>query len=85
MSDWKPVPDWEGLYEVSDTGIVRSVARTVTQRNAYGKLVTVTKHSVIRAPYSDRKQRPWVILYHGDRKEHHSVAALVKQAFGEHA
>ena len=26
---WKPVPGWEGLYEVSDQGRVRSVQRTV--------------------------------------------------------
>lgn len=26
---WRAVPDWEGWYEVSDTGIVRSVDRTI--------------------------------------------------------
>jgi hypothetical protein len=26
---WKPVPDWEGLYEVSDLGRVRSLDRVV--------------------------------------------------------
>ena len=28
---WKPVPGWEGLYEVSDQGQVRSVDRVVTR------------------------------------------------------
>lgn len=83
MSEWKPVPDWEGLYEVSEAGIVRSVARTVTQRNAYGRLATVSKHSVILSPYNDHKQRPTVILYNGKRRVHRRVDDLVQQAFGE--
>jgi len=31
--NWKPVDGYEGLYEVSDLGRVRSVERTVTDRN----------------------------------------------------
>lgn len=27
--EWRPIPDWEGWYEVSDYGRVRSVDRTV--------------------------------------------------------
>lgn len=29
MSNWKAVPGWEGIYEVSNTGCVRSVERVV--------------------------------------------------------
>jgi len=28
---WKPVPDWEGLYEVSNMGRVRSLDRQKTR------------------------------------------------------
>lgn len=27
MATWKPVPEYEGLYEVSDTGVIRSLYR----------------------------------------------------------
>jgi hypothetical protein len=30
---WLPIPGWEGLYEASDLGAVRSVARTVVRRD----------------------------------------------------
>ena len=33
---WKPLVDWEGLYEVSNLGNVRSLDRYVTQ-NGYKK------------------------------------------------
>ena len=31
--DWKPVKGYEGLYEVSDTGRVRSLPRTIIRKN----------------------------------------------------
>ena len=33
---WKPVPEFEGLYEVSNFGNVRSLDRKVIQKNALG-------------------------------------------------
>lgn len=30
---WRPIPNWEGYYEVSEQGRIRSVDRTVTDRN----------------------------------------------------
>lgn len=35
MEEWKPVPGYEGLYEVSDRGRVKSLARKTN--NQYGK------------------------------------------------
>lgn len=37
MEEWKPVKGYEGLYEVSNTGLVRSVDRIVTNRNGVRK------------------------------------------------
>jgi len=43
---WRPIPDYEGLYEVSDAGRVRSVPRTIpgrikgTRRQWPGRLMT---------------------------------------------
>lgn len=33
QEQWKPVPGWEGYYEVSDTGKVRSLPRTITRKD----------------------------------------------------
>lgn len=35
---WKPIPGWEAAYQVSDTGLVASVARTVIVRDPQGRL-----------------------------------------------
>ena len=40
MSTWKPIPGWEGYYEASDTGLIRSVARTVLHRGHPRKIAT---------------------------------------------
>lgn len=37
--EWRPIPTFEGAYEVSNLGHVRSLARKVTQGN--GKVITV--------------------------------------------
>lgn len=35
---WKTVADWEGFYEVSDHGRVRSMTRVLRLRNAHGSI-----------------------------------------------
>jgi hypothetical protein len=37
--EWRPVPDYEGLYEISSYGQVRTVPRQITRRN--GRKFTV--------------------------------------------
>ena len=41
--NWKPVVGWEGLYEVSDHGNVRSLDREVPSRNQNGPFVKKLK------------------------------------------
>lgn len=33
MEQWKPIPGWEGLYEASDAGRIRSIDRVVKGRH----------------------------------------------------
>ena len=44
---WKSIPDFEGYYEVSDMGRIRSVDRVVPHRNGYmnlkGKMLSLCK------------------------------------------
>ena len=37
---WQPVPGYEGLYEVSDLGRVRSLDRLVVRKNRWGSRAT---------------------------------------------
>ncbi len=45
MENWKPIPEWEGLYEVSDLSRVRSLDRMVTcfggQRLVEGRIMVL--------------------------------------------
>ena len=38
MGIWKDVKGFEGLYEVSNTGEVRTVERTILRKSKLGKL-----------------------------------------------
>lgn len=38
MENWRPVPGYEGAYEVSDTGRVRSLDRYVEQQGRWGRI-----------------------------------------------
>lgn len=37
---WKAIPNWEGMYEVSDQGRVKSLARAVTKGSGSRKICT---------------------------------------------
>lgn len=68
---WLPIPGWEGLYEVSDLGRVRSLKRPGVK----GHSARIMKGSKAGAGY--RK----VILWHNGRTEHIYVHRLVLTAF----
>ena len=53
MEVWKPIPDYEGLYEASDEGQVRSLDRMVAQLGAKTKSI---KGKSLRAISNDYSQ-----------------------------
>lgn len=59
LEAWKPVPAWEGYYEVSDHGHVRSLPRTVRARGDGTRLVP---GRVLKPSYSNSGGYPLVIL-----------------------
>jgi len=55
IETWKPIPGWEGLYEVSDLGSVRSLRRVVEGRRAsIGRISLPVKGRVLRASVSPK-------------------------------
>ena len=60
--EWRPVVGYEGLYEVSDHGRVRSLDRDCVYRRA-GRAWRARYRGKILKPRPDEKGRPKVQLY----------------------
>lgn len=77
MNEWRPVPGYEGIYEISDAGAVRSLERTVyfadgRVRRYGGQLL---------AQYEDGNGYPKVTLKNRDRGQRVHVHVLLAAAF----
>jgi hypothetical protein len=66
---WKPVPDFEGYYEVSNYGRVKSLSRTIKYtnnrvHNTPGKIIKLGKHRngylVVRL-YKNQNEKKWLV------------------------
>lgn len=77
MEKWKPVKDFEGLYEVSDKGRVRSVPRTI-QRKGGG---TMTYKGKVLKPDVTKQGYLKVYLSKNSKKKNCLVHRLVAEAF----
>ena len=77
---WLPVVGYEGLYEVSDQGQVRSLDRAVVQMNRGGNCVRVYAGRVLRQ-VPDAKGYQKVCLSKEGRHKSRSVHHLVLEAF----
>lgn len=79
---WKPITGFEGLYEVSDLGRVRSIERVV-ERNGprYPNGSRFVRKSRVLKPGKRPKGYLFVGLYNGDRKTLISIHKLVMDEF----
>lgn len=75
--NWRWIPGWEGLYQVSDTGLVQSVTRVVKGR--YGP--TRYQGRVLRPTYSTGYARVNLAETGRGRREQHYVHDLVLLVF----
>lgn len=73
MEQWKSVPEWEGHYEVSDLGRIKSLARELRD----GRV----RKEHIRTPASRRNKPAKITFICGDRVELHQVHRVVLAAF----
>ena len=77
MENWKPIPSWEDFYEVSDQGQVRSLDRTVIDRN--GRQMKYKGKSL---KWQNLGQGyPSVTLYQSGKQRTRLVHTLVAKAF----
>lgn len=71
--EWRPVPGYEGRYEVSDQGQVRSLPRTsITGRKVPGRILSTETES------AGQKK---VTLYRDGKRDTRRVYLLVAEAF----
>ncbi|WP_194385339.1 NUMOD4 motif-containing HNH endonuclease [Microbacterium luteum] len=78
--EWRPVIGWEGIYEVSDHGRVRSVERTIP----HGSGFPMVRVSHVLRPGSLRKAGHQLVCLMdgvGGRKQSRYVHQLVLEAF----
>jgi len=78
LETWKPVVGFEGRYEVSDQGRVRSLDRSWQQRSKKGNLYTHTKKGRLLRPGRMSGGHVSVALGRGNSRTAHS---LVMEAF----
>jgi len=78
MEKWLPVVGYEGAYEVSDQGRVRSIDRYITQKSAGGGLITrLYKGRLLKPAKSTRSGHVGVSL----RSKTYHVHTLVLRTF----
>lgn len=63
---WKPVPGYEGVYEISSAGRVRRLAKEITYVNRWGSETTYTKSALEIKPWAQRSGHLNIDLYRGD-------------------
>ena len=77
---WRPIRDWEGIYEVSDLGRVRSLDRWIEYISKYGKPYKVwTKGRILALKIS--KGYCLAHLSYQGKAIHKTVHRLVAEAF----
>jgi NUMOD4 motif/HNH endonuclease len=70
--EWRDIPGWEGLYQVSDCGRVRSLDRFATDKNVRGKML---KQGTKKAGYK------FVALWKNNTGRPHHTHRLVAAVF----
>lgn len=79
--EWRAVPRFEGVYEVSDQGRVRSLNRVVVVAGRYGKPVPTRFKGCLLAARTSKAGYRYVNLQHEGSLEGRTVHSLVAEAF----
>lgn len=80
---WADIPGYDGLYQVSNMGCVRSLDRAVMQNNCHGGVSIRRDRGKILTPTDNGKGYLVVGLRSGGKRKNHYVHRLVAEAFCE--
>lgn len=75
--EWKDIVGYEGSYQVSNKGVVRSLTRIIRTSNNK----EYEEQGVIKSQRLNQDGYPRVTLSKGSKKKNHSVARLVAEHF----
>lgn len=78
---WLPIPGYEGLYEVSNQGRVRSLDRSVPRISRRGNMGVRWYRGKMKTIYADKDGYPTVSLCKGSRQLALRVSRLVLLTF----
>lgn len=78
---WQPICGFEGIYEISNLGKVRSLDRIVTYTNRWGTETRRTYKSVILKPSEDKDGYLFVTLKINGEETHKVIHRLLAETF----
>lgn len=78
---WKPIPEWEGVYEASNEGRIRSLDKTITAVSRWGTPQVYFRAGKVLKPKADKDGYLGCHLVHAGRNKHYKVHQLVCMAF----
>lgn len=79
--EWRPVVDWEGFYEVSSLGRVRSLDRVINMKNSHGTVSRHFRRGMILQPHLNPDGYLIVTLSKGGFKRKFFVHSIVIVSF----
>lgn len=80
--EWREIPGYEGFYEVSNLGRIRSVDRPIQVEHRPGELRTFNRRGKLMKPFVKGEGGYLAVeLRKGGSKKQHGVANLVALAF----
>ena len=82
MNEFRPVPGYEGLYEISRDGRLFAVERTILQEDSVGRKFykTIKRHE--KTATTNGRGYPAFNLHKGNRQTCRLVSVLVRETFG---
>ncbi len=80
MEEWKDIKGYEGLYQVSNEGRVKSLDHTIVCDNGKGVATKKQKGKILRS-FSRKLTYQTVGLSKGGKEKHYQVHRLVAEAF----
>lgn len=81
METWKSIPGYEGIYEASSLGRIRSVPGKVTSNARYSERTWKSRIIKQKHPKSKNRQDERVSLWRDGEPKDHLVSRLVASAF----
>lgn len=81
MENWKPIPGYEGLYDASDQGRVRSAPGKTTSNALYSKRVWKSRIMKPKRPTHARRHDGRLTLWKDGEPKDYLVARLVAAAW----